>query len=188
MTLRNLTFKLFGWGRARRRFNEYRVNVEPRSGSERRRLMKMIGRKFRDHARRNITTQGGGKWKPLSKWTRARTGRRKALVTLRPRIKFRATADQAVLFFERRDPHWTLSDHHRGFRSPPVRGKLMKVPLRNPGLLGLRGKDHIEFTSRKESVIPARPIWPVGRQAKRIIKMELKRYRSKVERRVRSTR
>lgn len=114
---------------------------------------------MRDYVRQTITSQGRSKpYQPLAPTTVLKTGRRKALLELRPRIKSSYSSQNAIVFFEKMSPHWDDLSHHFGFRSKAVVNKRMILPNR-------KGKT-IHFTSRKESVIPAREIWPNDREIK----------------------
>ena len=146
----------------------------------RRKLFSRIARDLRDLTRRRITSQGGGTWKPLSKWTKARTGRRKALITLRKRIKAKWDNDSARVFFEVSSPEWDITDHHKGYTSRRVRGKRMTVPLKNPAAIG-HNKSTITFSNRKASITPARKIWLSQKQTKTFVKRNLARYTREIE-------
>lgn len=134
------------------------------SPSGRRRLMNKMGLAMRNASRQNITTQGEGKWAPLSRWTRAKTGRRKALITLRERIKHDYNADQARVYFEQSSPFWNLDTHHFGRTSAGVRNTPMRIPLpRNSGQIAGAGLRILIF-NRRASRIPARPVWASKKQ------------------------
>ena len=97
----------------------------------RRRLLNDLARKGRDISRGNIASQGGGTWPPLSKWTRAQTGRRKALLAQIPRITAilaNAAARTAVVIFTS-PGNWTLTQHHFGF-TEPAENKVVKIPMK----------------------------------------------------------
>lgn len=125
---------------------------------EMRRLLGTIGRASRDYVRKRITTQGDGNWPKLSKWTRARTGRRKALVTERLRIVHRLKPRKAEVAYMERSSDWNLTMHHKGFTQPGLKDKTVTVPLRNPGALRWK-KNAITFRNSKDSVVPARDVW-----------------------------
>lgn len=118
-------------------------------------------RHMRDYVRETITMQGRKrKYTPLSHWTRARTGRRKALITMRPFIKASWDAKAGVVYFDQTDKAWHLDQHHTGFISPPVDlggRKRMVVPKASGGVLAA-------FTKRKASKIPGREIWPTQKE------------------------
>lgn len=118
----------------------------------------------------NIRTQGHGTWAKLSKWTRARTGRRKALSgqekNVRPKLSRTKAMRSAVIF--RSPGNWTLTQHHDGFTEQPT-NKVIKVLLKKPGIIGLKGKKEIFFKDDKVTKVPARKIWPEGAQLDRII-------------------
>lgn len=122
-----------------------RSNIELR-----RPLLKMIGAKLVGYTRQTIAMQGRGKaWAPLAPSTKKVTGRDKALITLIPAIKHRVNNRAGVtVYFAGRPSGWSIDMHERGFRSKAVKGKVMKVVR-----LGI-------FSSRVESVIPARKIFP----------------------------
>lgn len=135
-------------------------------------LLKRIGAALRDRARGNISDQSyeGQSWRPLSDWTRAKTGRFKALITEREKIKYDVDAQGLTLrvFHEQTDPNWTLTQHHKGFTSPAVTGKLMAFPLVRPNLVGIGSKLAI-FQSRKATKTPARPVWPSPAMIKKLV-------------------
>lgn len=132
-------------------------------------LFGALGRKLRDDVRRRITTQGDGSWAPLSKWTRARTGRRKALITERRRVVFIVKPKRLDIVYLERSSEWDLTSHHRGFTTPGFRGKKAVIPLRNPSALGVKGNS-ITIFSAKPSKVPARPVWTPRNKILRILK------------------
>jgi phage gpG-like protein len=153
----------------------------------RRKLMFRLGRGMRDATRRNITTQGDGTWKPLSRWTRAKTGRNKALITLRNRVKMDYNADQARVYFEKSSPYWDLTTHHTGRRSAAVRGKAMNIPLpsNTAGRISGAGSRLLIF-NRKVSILPARKVWAskaqIEKETEKHIAGWLDELRAKVKR------
>lgn len=117
-------------------------------------------RHMRDYVRHTITLQGRRKsYTALSAWTRAKTGRRKALITLRPRIKARWDKSKGEVYFAPASSSWHIDQHHTGFTSPAVTNKRMVVPLKAGGVR--------VFWSRKASKIPAREVWPTRREVER---------------------
>lgn len=130
-----IRLRIIGIERVSRKLKEYRQDYTATS-AEQTRLMRMIGAGTRDYARARITSQGDGEWAPLSKWTRAKTGRRKALITERARIKYRLKDGGVELYHDSPSPSWSLKDHKRGFTRPAVRGKVV-IPLKVPSILGV---------------------------------------------------
>lgn len=117
-----------------------------------------------------IRTQGFGSWEPLSKWTKARTGRRKVLSGMEKHVKpklSRSGAMRAAVLF-RSPGDWTLTQHHRGFTKKPT-NKVIKVALKKPGLLGLKSKKEVFFKDDTETKVPARKVWPVGARLDRMV-------------------
>lgn len=111
-------------------------------------------RHMREYVRRTITLQGRKRnYIRLSHWTRGRTGRRKALITLRPYIKSRYDSTSGQVYFQQRDASWHIDQHHTGFTSPAVVNKRMVIPKAGGGILAA-------FMNRKASKIPAREVWP----------------------------
>lgn len=111
-------------------------------------------RHMRDYVRNTITMQGRTKnYATLSQWTRRKTGRRKALITLRRNIRARHDRVAGEVFFQQRDSSWHIDQHHTGFTSPAVVNKRMVVPNQAGGILAV-------FSNRKASKIPARQVWP----------------------------
>lgn len=100
--------------RARRMFQHAAGDLTGASPVMRRKLLNKLASRGRDMTRKNITTQGKGTWAPLSKWTRAQTGRRKALITLRPFIVAKKATTRglkaSVVF--RSPGGFTLTQHH----------------------------------------------------------------------------
>lgn len=132
-------------------------------------LFGRIGRVLRDDVRDRISSQGdGGSWKKLSKWTRARTGRRKALITERSRVTYIVKPRRLEIAYAERSSQWNLTKHHHGFQTPGFRGKKAVIPLRNPGPLGAKG-NALTIFSAKPSVVPARPIWTPETKLLRIV-------------------
>ena len=127
-------------------------------------------RHMRDYVRKTITLQGRLKpYQQLSWWTRSKTGRRKALITLRPRIKAAWNNTEGVVYFDPVSTAWHIDQHHTGYISKAISGKRMVVPKSGGGVLAV-------FTSRKESKVPAREIWPSQRAAAREIQPILKKW------------
>lgn len=143
-------------------------------------LMSRVARHFRDRVRSRITSQGNGSWAPLSNWTRARTGRRKALITLRNRIKAKWDSESAQVYFDSPSSEWDISDHHQGFTSPAVKGKRMAWRLTNPAAIRWRGSK-VSITSRKASRIPARDVWSSDAKVKREVNTILDDFATQVE-------
>ncbi len=118
-------------------------------------LMNGIGRALRDDARRRITTQDGGTYAPLSKWTRAQTGRRKALITERKNITFKLVGGSLQIGHVSPGA-WTIGMHERGFVE---QNKSETITLRNPkALKDVRGTQFF-LKSPKPSVTPARKVF-----------------------------
>lgn len=144
--------------------------------------MTSIGRSLRDAVRLRFTTQGHGTWAPLSSWTKARTGRRKALLPLRERIEFRVLGSTgAEVFFNPPAPGASIEGHHRGFVSPPVENKKMSVSLRAPQILGRSGS-YIAFTNRRASLIPVRRVWLTQAETRVVVEAELDDFARRLER------
>ncbi len=118
---------------------------------------------MRNYVRQTITLQGRkSPYKQLSWWTKQKTGRRKALITLRPRIKAAWGRQIGAVFFDPVSAAWHIDQHHTGYISKEVTGKRMAIPRKGGGLVAL-------LMNRKQSVIPRREIWPgKGEAAKEI--------------------
>lgn len=178
---------LFGWTQARGRINL--IDREIASGPKRFRkmLLTRLARAGQKMTRRNITTQGGGTWAPLSDWTKAQTGRRKALVTIRKFVGIKranANATKSATVF--RSPGlWSLTQHHQGFVERPT-GKVVKIDLKRPTALGskLKSKVSVTFKDNREKVVPARPVWPRGRKLKLLVVREVRAWRTKFNRHI----
>lgn len=117
-----------------------------------------VGRALRDDARNRITTQGEGKWAKLSKWTRAKTGRRKALITERKNIVYERTSSSVRIVHKSPSPSWSLNDHAKGFTRPAVR-KRVRIPLRQPKLLGVTKPYIILPRGSRATKTPKRNVW-----------------------------
>ena len=113
-------------------------------------------RHMRDYVRGTIKAQGRKRsYAPLSRWTKGRTGRRKALITLVNRFKAKWDNRRGEVYFDPVSTAWNITQHHQGFTSPAVDGKRMVVPKAGGGRLAV-------FTRRKASKVPAREIWPTA--------------------------
>lgn len=120
-------------------------------------LLRAIGRKSRDQVRKNITGQVG--FEKLSKWTRAKTGRRKSLLPLRKMITFRLKPKSVEVGIVPISSEWNATKHHRGFNNPPE-GRVV-LNLKNPRALKVSGQ-WFSFNDTKGSDVPARPIWGIS--------------------------
>ena len=129
---------------------------------DQRRLYREAATLVRDYMRQTITLQGRQvKWARLSKWTRARTGRVKALLPLRPMIKAKWDNHSGTVYFEPKG-NYTLEQHDKGYIIPAVKGKRMVIPSKNGGIFAI-------IMSRKRSFVPARPIIPSQIEGGKII-------------------
>ena len=152
-----ITIKTVGLDRVKRKLREYKQDFSAGS-PEHARLMTALGRAGRDYGRKRITTQGDGSWAPLSKWTRAKTGRRKALITERQNIKYRKTRLGVEIFHDSPSPNWSLATHARGFTRPAVRGKVV-IPLKVPSILGVNKPYIVLPKGSPATVTPPRPVF-----------------------------
>lgn len=131
-------------------------------------LFNESGRALRDFTQKRISTSDGGNWKPVSKWIRAKKNTTKALAGMQSRIKFKSMPTQMELYFES-PGNWAISDHDKGF-TVGATGKRVTIPLRNPAALGLPSKAlSFSFISRRDSVVPARKVWPTDKEAEAIL-------------------
>lgn len=147
-------------------------------------LMGRLGRAFRDDARLRITNQDGGNYAPLSKWTRARTGRRKALVTEKKNISFIVSgAKSIVVIGHTAKGDWSLNMHEKGFVTPGFSGFSTIIPLKNPSALsGVRG-NRITIRGAKPSIVPARRVYATKVEATTIIRPIIEDWLRKIIRR-----
>lgn len=130
-------------------------------------LFNMFGRGIRDDARNRITTQDNGTYPKLGKWARARTGRRKALITERKNISFKLVGNNLVIGHTATG--WNIQDHEKGFTTPGFVGKPVTIPLRNPNALeGVTGNS-ISIRRAKASNVPARRVFATEREAVKIM-------------------
>jgi len=144
-------------------------------------LFNRIGRGLRDDARRRITTQDGGNYAPLSKWTRARTGRRKALVTEKKNIGFKMIGGR--LLIGHTATGWNISMHEKGFITPGFKGRTVTIPLRNPSALKNVKGNTITIRGAKASIVPARRVFPNENEAVTIIKPIINDWLNKIVKR-----
>jgi hypothetical protein len=138
-------------------------------------LFTRVGRALRDDARDRITTQGEGKWPKLSKWTRAKTGRRKALITERKNIVYERTANSVRIFHRSPSPNWNLNMHAAGFTRPAVRKKV-RIPLKQPKLLGVTKPYIILPRGSRATKTPARNVWGTITQQRNVFIPEVRKW------------
>ena len=132
-------------------------------------LLNGIGRSLRDDAKRRITTQDGGSYAPLSKWTRAQTGRRKALLPLRSGITFKLAGGILQVGHDSGSTLWNIGMHEKGFIQS---NKSEMITLRNPrALKDVRGTQFF-LRSPKPSVTPARKVFANKAEAESIAKIK----------------
>lgn len=148
----------------------------------RRLVLRRLGRRLRDAVRRRFTTQGNGQWAPLSTWTKATTGRNKALLGYRRHIQFRLEGEDAVtIYFDPPRPGASIGGFHKGFVSPAVpESTYMAFNAAKPRLVGRSGNP-IVFTRRKASVIPARRIWLTPAETRAAMAATLDAYADELE-------
>jgi len=138
-------------------------------------FLRRVGRALRDDARLRITTQDGGTYAPLSKWTKAKTGRRKALITERKNIQFKLTAG-AIQVGHEGSAGWELTSHEKGFTLP---GMPETFTLKRPNFLApgpnLKG-DQVTVFGKKPSKVPARRVFPTRAEANVILVREAEKW------------
>jgi len=137
-------------------------------------LFTRIGRRLRDDARRRITTQDNGNYPGLSKWTRARTGRRKALITERKNITFKVIRGNLIVGHQA-DGDWTIEQHEKGFVTPGFT-KPVTITLKNPSALKDVTGNSITIRGAKASVVPARRVFATEAEAGVIIQDEADKW------------
>lgn len=138
-------------------------------------LYTRIGRALRDDARKRITTQDNGNYDPLSKWTRARTGRRKALITERQNISFKVIGGTLIIGHTAKG-NWNIQMHERGFVTPGFSGKAVTIPLKNPNALKDVKGNSITIRGAKASVVPARRVFATQAEAEVIARSHAERW------------
>jgi hypothetical protein len=174
---------LFGWSKGRGQITL--VDKLMLSGGRplRRKLLNRLAAGGRDATKRNITTQGRGTWEKLSKWTRAQTGRRKALVSIRKFVgvkRANSKATKAMTVF-RSPGDYTLTQHHTGFTELAT-GGVVKIELKRPGALDKKGKlrtkgaKTVAFKDTNQKIVPARPVWPNRKQLQPIIRKSIRLF------------
>jgi hypothetical protein len=117
-----------------------------------------IGRYLKGYVQQTIERGGRSEpWAPLSVWTSLRTGRTQPLITLAQGIDFGASENGVEVFFRSPSPAWNLTQHHEGYITRERWGRpVMVVPT--------QGFGKIFFRHAKQSVIPARPVWPTAEE------------------------
>ena len=163
-----MTIIIEGMDEVRRATRRWKRSLEP-TGPIAGKYLNKIGRLVRDYSRDKITTQDNGKWEKLSKWSQAKTGRRKALITLRGGIVYRKIANGVEVYDK--DPRQLLAKHSRGYTNPPGSGRVF-IPLKNPGKLS----PGPNLTSRGifirrwvPGTVPRRNVWGTREERDRII-------------------
>lgn len=87
-------------------------------------LMRSLGDVFVQDVRQRILTSDGNRWRPASKWLRAKTGQSKVLLGAERYVKARVTAKQLKIVGT--SSHYALSKHHEGFSNDLVgKGELV---------------------------------------------------------------
>lgn len=142
-------------------------------------LSSRMGRALVEDARRRIATQGGGSWAPLSKWTRARTGRDLALITEMENISFKLIGGQLVIGHDS-DGSWSLDDHEKGFTTAP--DVPSTISLKRPELLGVTGNS-IHIRRAKNSITPARRVFPNQAEAHDVVEPIVRKWVADIIRR-----
>lgn len=168
----NINVKTTGLGKTVKGLNQIKRSLK-RTNT----LMNGIGRALRDDAKRRITTQDGGTYAPLSKWTRAQTGRRKALITERKNITFKLVGGILQIGHTSDDPRWNIGMHERGFVED---NKSETITLRNPkALKDVRGTQFF-LKSPKASVVPARKVFANKAETESIARMKADAWIKKI--------
>lgn len=137
-------------------------------------IMRRTVRQIRDDIKQKLLTGGGGRWKRLSAWTTARTGRTTPLSPLAGRIKERYKRGRAEIYFDAPSPEWSLTSHHKGFGVSATTNTFMRVPQ----LLG----PAITFRNRRAYAVPARPVWPSERAVLTILNRNVRAFIAHIER------
>lgn len=147
---------------------ETAVGDETNFRSSRGIIMRRTLLQLTDNIKKRISTGNGGRWKPLSPWTIARTGRTVPLQTLAGRVRSRTFPKRAEIYFKQSSPEWSLSTHHKGYAVSAVRNTFMRVPqLRGPA---------ITFRNRRAFTVPARPVWPSERSVRIILNNNIRAF------------
>jgi hypothetical protein len=122
-------------------------------------------RAARDYVRGTITRQGRKRpYAKLSSWTKFKTNRHKALLSLRPRIKASWDHRSAEVYFDTGGVEYTATQHHRGYttRGKKARGKKVFVVTSRSGQKRF-------FKSFKKAKTPAREIWPDTQELRKVV-------------------
>jgi len=135
-----------------------------------------LARTARDYVRETITLQGRNTpWPGLSQWTKSRTGRRKALIAIRPLIKAKWSNSSAEVYFDAPSTEWNLDQHNTGFSVRGVQHKRMVVPSKSGGILAV-------FTKRKPVKVPRRRVYPTQREMESMVSVTLKEWAERLDR------
>lgn len=141
---------------------------------DRRRVYDNIGRAMRRYIHDTIRMQGRrAAWKGLSDWTKARTGKRKALLGLIPLIQYRATSRSAQVIFAKTGARWKVEQHHRGYVAKAVVYKPSRKTMRVPIARG--GKPRF-FKSRKKARTPSRKFIPTRGEINKVTLPIVEKY------------
>lgn len=159
-----MTVVVIGLNELKRKTKRWKDDFRP-SSARVRVLLRRVGRGVRDFSRNKITTQGDGQWQPLSKWSKAKTGRRKALITLRKFIQFRLQKEAVEIYDS--DPRQLITKHSAGFKNPPQVGPLAIGPLKKPGFLNHSGP-YLWVNKTKQADVPRRSVWGTQRERERV--------------------
>lgn len=146
-------------------------------------LFRSLGDAYVLDVQNRIRTQDDGRWKPLSKWGRAKTGQDIPLLGAEKYVKARVTAKGLSIVGTARG--WTLTQHDEGFTnelqdpSEPVDGAgrvVLKIKDGRPLNLYVEMKKKRNGTSvpvaqvfafkpKEPGLTPPRKIWPTVEQA-----------------------
>lgn len=133
-----------------------------------------VARHMRDYVRQTITIQGRpAPWLPLSALYKLKSGKFKAMLSLRERVVARWDDEGAyVEFIQKSGDQFTLRQLERGWSQPAFELPKMKntrggIARRKMIIQGPRNANPIYFVRRKGFSVPGRPFFPSYLEAQR---------------------
>lgn len=145
-------------------------------------LMQEVGNAVVSDVSRRVATADGGSWAPASRWVQAKKGTSQALVGLENDFGFRhAGRNKVEVYFDGQNSEGDdidIQEHNDG-TTLSATGEVVDLDLVNPSALRL-SRPNFSFRWLKDSVIPARKIWPNEQEVRNIVAGPLSRYLQRV--------
>lgn len=129
------------------------------------RMLEVVARGFRDDVRDRMNSRDGGNWQAASKWTRAKKNTNRPLAgQARNIVMLFSSPKQALVAYsgvsKETGKPISITEHHFG-KTLNADGRLVEIAVRNPAPLRLpTGRQKAYFRWTRNSVVPARKIWP----------------------------